>query len=681
MASLLWYVRRLRSMSPAEWVYRARQMRTVRGDRRRQPPGPFAETTVAAAFAAFTNGDVPWFPLEESPVINRKATLASAEALLGHRIDLFRTPIDLGAKIDWHADPRSGRRWPHLFYGDVDTRDGQTVGGVKWVWELNRCHHLVTLGKAYWLTADERFAQEACHQLSTWIEANPPYIGVNWTSALELALRIINWAWALNFMRASTHVTQALFGRILTSIRQQADYIERHLSAFSSANNHLIGEAAGLAVAGMAFPWLPSSERWRDHGLTILERELALQVHEDGVSAEQSPAYLAFVLAFNRVVWRLAELNGVAPPSIWRERLHAAALFLATTMDEAGQVPEYGDNDDAWVVRLDDTADVSRYHSVCVSAAVLMMDSTLRSTMGAWDETNHWLFGLNGAERFGALSAEARPLPSRLFPDGGYAVMRHGGLVATVDCGPLGYLRTAAHGHADALSMTLSRGATPLFVDPGTFAYQEGGPWRDYFRSTRAHNTVVVDGHDQSDMQGAFLWGRRATVTRLAWQSTPDIDLLVAEHDGYARSGVTHRRAVALHKAWQALVVVDWLLGDGVHAVELLWHGSAEARLELTADGARLQSGPQTVHLVINAGQNAHTSIVRGQSEPMQGWHSPSYGRRVQAPVLSVSQTGHLPLTLVTILSFVILTREQCDALVQNTLSWVEGNRVELTAV
>lgn len=653
---LRWYVHRLASMSSPEIRYRLRQQAVIATDRRRVGRVNVADIETAAAYAAFIAGDVPWFTDaiadKSSPWINGDVTIALAEKLLAHQIKLFGRQFELGREIDWHADPLTGRRWPVQFYAQLDTRDGQTVGGVKWVWELNRHHHLVTLAKAFYLTGDERFATEACAQIDAWITANPPYIGVNWSSALELALRLINWAWGLYFLRGSDVVTEAFFGRFCTSVAVQSEYIQRHLSAFSSANNHLIGEAAGLTITGMAFPFLPNAVTWRDHGLRILEAELPRQIYPDGVSAEQSPAYLAFVLDFNLVSWRLATLNGIQPPAIWHKRLSAACDYLRHSMDASGNVPAIGDSDDAWVVRLDDRPNANNYRAICATAAAMLHNSALKTAAGTWDEKSHWLCGDAGQAQFAALPHVPSPVGSRLFADGGYAIMRHNDMVVTMDCGPLGYLATAAHGHADALSLTLSVGATPVLVDAGTYAYQEGGAWRSFFCSTRAHNTIVVAGQDQSEMRGTFLWGRRAATRILDWQSTAEYAMIAAEHDGYRIAGVTHRRSVLFLKDPLLLVVVDSLYGRGNHHFEALWHFSAEAVVRRNGVTACVTCAAHTLFVVPRSTLVIGGDLIEAATDPIQGWVSSHYGHLTNAPVLVTSGEFHGSATLTTFFSF-----------------------------
>ena len=267
------------------------------------------------------------------------------------------------------------------------------------------------------------------------------------------------------------------------------------------------------------------------------------------------------ILDFNLLVWRSAELNGIDVPHIWYDRLDVACDYIQHIMDVANNTPTIGDSDEAWVVRLDERVEVNNFQSILTSAAILLNRSDLKAISNRKDEKSFWLLSIDGWTSYQKLANTPSKCSSRLFDVGGYAVMRTDSQIVTFDCGPLGYLATAAHGHADALSIHLSANGYPLLIDPNTFAYQEGYQWRERFRGTAAHNTVLVDNQNQSKLIGTFLWGRKADARCLHWRTMPEYDLIVGEHDGYQGKGVTHRRTLFFAKPdW--LVVTDRLLDD-----------------------------------------------------------------------------------------------------------------------
>jgi uncharacterized heparinase superfamily protein len=660
---------RLASMSPAEFLYRLKQKLTIEYDRLVRGFGQRQAVRLVAgeayqqhrasqnALFSFSSSErVRWANMmRQSFAPNVSATLGQADAICQHQYEQFGHRFELDNPIDWHRDPLTGQRWPTVYWANIDIRDDQAIGGVKWVWELNRHHHLVTLGKAYFLTGNERFAQTISQHLYSWIDANPSGIGVNWTSSLELAVRLINWTWALAFIRQSSADTPELWQRVTPSIIQQTQHVRRYMSQYSSANNHLVGEAAALATIGLAFAWLPGAKKWRNKGLQILTREIEQQIHTDGVPAEQAIHYLAFVLDFYLIVWSMVARIGLNVPSIWRERLTAACVFISHIVNENGYVPAIGDSDDAHVIRFDDRSSADNFRSILATAAALLGRADLKAVAGGWDEKSHWLLGEHGRQTFEQLECQVESPKSRAFAAGGYYVMRVPGRLILFDCGPLGYLATAAHGHADALSVTISLAGQPFLIDPGTYAYQEGGEWRDYYRSTAAHNTVTVGRKNQSEMLGTFLWGHK-TICRLhQWTSTREYDLCLASHYGYtARLGVTHQRAVYFHKPhW--LLVADWLFGNSAHYLAQWWHFHRDCQVEVGNEYISVNGQNRSVWMWTDVDRMASTvsrRVHHGETNPIQGWLSPHYGYQEPASALAISGTFQLPVRLTALFCF-----------------------------
>jgi hypothetical protein len=451
----------------------------------------------------------------------------------------------------------------------------------------------------------------------------------------------------LAFIRHSTHLEQDLFTDITNSVKEHLDFIKKYRSAYSSANNHLIGEASGLAIAGQFFSWLPKAKHLMNLGYSILARDVALQIYPDGVPQEQSIHYLTFILELNLMSWRLAELNQMQVPDIWFQRYRAACNYLNHLMDEKCNLPDIGDSDDAMLVPLNHAEKEKDPSSFLVTAAVILKDSSFKTTTTCWDEKNQWILGRKGRETYDALPTNSSAPISAIFDRGGYCVMRTPETVIVFDCGPLGYLSTAAHGHADALQLIISRDGIPLLIDSGTYAYQEGGQWRDYFRSTAAHNTIVIDGDNQSEILGTFLWGRKANTQLLKWDSQAEYEIAIGEHDGYSRVGIIHRRAVVFLKPnW--LFVSDWVIGGGDHSVDQLWHLSPHSEVELGQDQSIIKTLGITFSIHTEESSDMLTTVIKGSNEPLQGWISKGYGHKEPSPVISFANNVMLPKNFLT---------------------------------
>jgi hypothetical protein len=462
-----------------------------------------------------------------------------------------------------------------------------------------------------------------------------------------LAVRLINWCWTLAFIRCSHSLTPDLLSSISYSASEQANFITKYMSAHSSANNHLMGEAAGLAIAGYFFTWLPEDLGWRRRGYEILEKEIVRQISPQGVPREQSFHYLIFTLDLNLLAWRLAEINRGTVPAAWNERLRAACEFMRHLMDSQGNLPDIGDSDDGCVVRFSDTSSFNKYQSILASAAVVLNSAEFKASASGWDEKSHWLFGPEGERIFNSLSSSQTSPKSWYIHGAGYLAMRAYDRLIVMDCGPLGYLSTAAHGHADALSLNVSFQGEQLLMDPGTYLYQEGGLWRRYFRGTSAHNTVIVDGQDQSEMQGTFLWGRKANTYLERWISNDDYDLAIAYHDGYRRLGVIHRRAVLFCKP-DLVLVKDSLEGKGRHQFSQLWHLPSHASVAHGSPAIKITANQVNAYIIPLHENLTSFECIHGEQEPIQGWVSPHYGAIESAPVIAFSGAAGLPVRLFT---------------------------------
>jgi hypothetical protein len=304
--------------------------------------------------------------------------------------------------------------------------------------------------------------------------------------------------------------------------------------------------------------------------------------------------------------------------------------FLASIMDVGGNVPSIGDADDAVIAPLD-PHEAHVYRSLLARGAVLFGRADLKLKAGAFDDKSRWLLGDAADDSFTHIATDAACLPvQRRFEQGGYCILgdsfesaREVRIVA--DAGPLGYLSIAAHGHADALSFTLSASGRELLIDPGTFAYHTHQRWRDYFRGTIAHNTVRVDRQDQSLNAGNFLWLAHARARLVSFEVTPDEELWSAEHDGYARlqDPVLHRRELRFVRSTATLIVRDELECHGEHQLELPWHFAECCEVRLDRGTLVARNGPAVLHMTLPSA--ASWQLVRGQDDPPLGWISRAF--------------------------------------------------------
>ncbi|HET7197354.1 MAG TPA: alginate lyase family protein, partial [Burkholderiales bacterium] len=579
---------------------------------------------------------VQW--IGRSDAIDPAPYVAAADRLAIGRLDVFAlADLDLGLPPRWNRDPKSGIEAPLRFGKQLDYRDPDLVGDIKYLWEPNRHLQLVTLAQAWALTGRRKYLDALGEQLDSWFLACPYPRGPNWSSALEAAIRLVNWSIAWQLAGGAAGIEAELRARWLRSVYQHAHFVRHWLSAHSSANNHLIGEAAGLYLAGLTWPHWREAGDWLATGRKILEREAQAQVAPDGVSREQALWYQQFVLDMLLLPLLAGRAAGERFSGAFEARVEAMIDFIAGVMDAGGHVPMFGDADDGYLVRLERDAQFCPYRSALAAGALLFRRGDFKLKARRPDDKLRWLFGPQADAQFAALDAQATRLPPRQsFPEGGYYVLgceldRPREVRAVVDAGPLGYTAIAAHGHADALSFTLSVQGREILVDPGTYAYHTQERWRGYFRGTSAHNTVRVDGLDQSEQGGSFLWLRHARAGCSLWLSSAHKDCFEGWHAGYARLAdpVKHRRMIELDKRARRLRVEDRLEMQGSHDVEIFFHCAEACSVDAIAGGFLIARDGVRVRLLLPP--SGDSSVHRGELEPILGWVSRAFDRRAPA--------------------------------------------------
>lgn len=567
--------------------------------------------------------------------LDARPYLSAADRILAGRFDVFELrDLDLGFPPRWNRDPKTGTEAPRTFGKRLNYRVEALVGDIKYLWEPNRHLELVALAQAWHLSGEERYALGCRMLLESWFEQCPYPLGPNWTSSLEHGVRLMNWSFAWRLLGGEQcslfegEEGGAFRRRWFDSIYQHAHFIHGHFSRFSSANNHLLGELAGLYLAGCTWPCWSDLVQWKAAARAEFEREALVQNFGDGVNREQATWYHHEVADMMLIVGLYNRNDDVAFGSGYWKRLESMLEFIAALMNASGEVPMIGDADDAVMVHLVPDPRAHVYRSLLATGAVLFSRPDFRHKAGSLDDKTLWLLGDEARSAFASLQEPASPRVARTdFPEGGYFVL--GEALGTADevhlvadVGPLGYLAIAAHGHADALSCVLSVGGEAMLIDPGTFAYHTQKKWRDYFRGTSAHNTVRVDGLDQSVAGGNFLWTRHTNARVVERFSDAAMDRLRGEHDGYARLSdpVAVSREWVYHKGARRFEITDRLVCKDSHEVEIFWHLDPACEVQLGPGEASIRSA--THRLVLTWPQGLAARLVRAQEEPPLGWIS-----------------------------------------------------------
>lgn len=663
MSSLAWKLNRLRAMGVGEILYRVRQ--SVQAGLERRGFGLAREQAPAGVPG---RSWVEPLPRGFDAAVYR----AAAERVLAGCFDVFALKdAALGFPPQWLRDPKTGAVAPLVFGKTLNYRDERIVGDIKYLWEPNRHLELVTLAQAWRLTNEAKYAEGCRTLLESWFEQCPYPLGPHWTSSLEHAVRLANWAvaWGLlgdaldSGLRRNDDAgldsrlrgNDGFVRRWLEAVYRHCHFIAGHLSRHSSANNHLLGELMGLFIGATVWPLWPESARWREQAAREFEGEALKQNATDGVNREQAIWYQHEVADMMLLVGLIGRANGVEFSAAYWQRLEKMLEFIAALMNVGGKVPMIGDSDDAVMVRFSCEPNFNVYRSLLATGAVLFQRADFACKAGRFDDKSQWLLGEAGAADFARLAAlpASAGLAKRAFPEGGYYILGDrfdtpDEVHIVADAGPLGYLSIAAHGHADALAFTLSVGGHEILIDPGTYAYHTQKKWRDYFRSTSAHNTVRVDELDQSVIGGNFMWLKHAKAWCERWESDAGRDYFIGAHDGYQQlpDPVLHRRALEFDKAARVLRVVDTLECKEEHQVELFWHFAESCWIQVMGNEISAGCDGHSVRLRM-LGISRPPKLVSGQETPPLGWISRRFDEKIHSSsvVWSVSISGTTALT------------------------------------
>jgi hypothetical protein len=643
-----WYARRAARMSPAEAAWRSRdQAVQLAWSRRQVRRGDQPPAAPAVGGPRRFTATLPAGTADLVPSAARVAILAAADRLMRGEwevLGVLRTDL---VRPDWFRDPVTGlRSEPDRYAFRINHRSEQQVGNVKQVWEISRLQHLTLLASAYYVSQDDSYAQRIADQLRSWWQENPFLSGVHWTSGIEAGVRLINLAWIRRLLDGWAGVS-ALFednDLAVSQIRWHQQYLNGFRSRGSSANNHVIAEAAGQLAASCAFPWFPESGSWRRKSARLLERELLANTFPSGIDRELASDYQGFVAELTLLAAVEADAAGHPPePELWR-RLCGMVDSGAALVDAQVRAPRQGDGDDGRAVLLD-APTRNPWPSL------LAIGNALFGRLDWWPRVPPDA----ASTLIGALARARRDIPSRperrpsRFADAGITLLRTDGerepeIWCRLDGGPHGFLSIAAHAHADAMSAEVRYGGVDVLADPGTYCYHGDPAWRSYFRSTVAHNTLEVDGRDQSGDGGPFLWLRHANSRELKVVESGDVASWTAEHDGYLalRPQIRHLRSVCLDRASRLIDIVDRVDG-GPCDVRLAFHLGPDVLVELR-DGYAILRWPDAVTPGagwLELAPQLDWTLHRGETDPILGWYSRGFGERT--PAYTLLGCGNVP--------------------------------------
>jgi hypothetical protein len=525
------------------------------------------------------------FPDETTELVNCAKRIANEHCwpLLGFGEKYFGA-----GEIDWNLDPLSGFDWPLAHHAEINLiRDDGS--DVRVVWELNRMAHLITLGRAYAVTDNQRFSTEFFLQLASWRAQNPVGRGVNWNCAMEVALRSMNLLAAFELFLRAPQMNKTELVELLRMFDQHGAHIRRNLEySHIATSNHYLADVVGLLWLGVSLPELAAAREWREFGLRELFSEMDKQLLPDGADYEASTGYHRLKLELFLYSFVLCHINAIEIDQKYWTKLRGMLEYLRAYLRPDHSAPLIGDSDSGQAFQLVRREGDDHAYLLPLGAAIFQEPRFKIEGTPAPQELL-WALGAQGLNDYKALPA-GEPVGSRAFPDAGTYVLRQDDLYLLFNASGSGVNGRGSHGHNDALSIEVSACGSVFIVDPGAYIYTGDLKERHRFRSTAYHSTVEVDEVEQNTTEEAtpFLIGDEAHPQVLGWESNLDTDSVTAEHSGYRRlpQPVTHRRAIHFNKRERFWTLADTLSGEGTHDLAFRFHLAPELDISIGADGS-----------------------------------------------------------------------------------------------
>lgn len=549
MNKYIWMYDRLKAMSIMEIGWRLNQKRINHLEKTKYTTKR-EKVTETVFNRDLTNLQIDSNRIYEEIYDNEKDVLIQPELIGGFSYESHKKAWNYGFPLDHdrlsYNDATDEKNvWPDIISYEIDYKGRDDIGDARLNWELNRHHQFVILARNYYVANDSKYIKEFNYLFDDWNNNNYFLWGISWTIPMEIAIRCINWIYTYYYLDKCTS-TESLKEQLRIGIINMTDYLSRHYSKYSSANNHTIVEACAIGIAGT----ICNYQKWEHLSSDILNREIEKQNFEDGVNKEEALHYQAFGMeAIGLYIGTLLK-NKKQYPEKWNKRLINMCHYLMDSIGDSGEIIRFGDDDEGQILRINGTKSYYEY-------VLNIYKSLFKSS---------------------ELDNYKSPLCA-MYEDGGYSILRSKDhkLFMAFDYGPLGLNPIAAHGHADALSFQMYFNGTEIFSDPGTYIYHCNYEKRNLFRESFMHNTVCINDKCQSEIKGPFLWGRKAESGLASSSIDAEEATITGFCEGYASS--KHERTIRFNYD-RKVEVIDEFDGNGSKKINFIFSPEITVKIE-----------------------------------------------------------------------------------------------------
>ncbi len=520
------------------------------------------------------------FPQDVTKILKIADDVCAQSFLFNLRWDMERTsvPVVFKDEINWLHQP-----------GD----------DPEWIFAFNRMRFWISLGQAYAITGDEKYAEAFAGQMTHWVRTvkrSDPACEKAWRT-IETGIRMEYWLKAMCYFEGSAAITDEVMETFVTSMTEHAEYIMSVWNTFNLMSNWGVLANHGLFLAGVILPSTPRTGEFVKEASRRLAQEISIQVYRDGTHWEQSPMYHNEVTHDFLDVVQLAQQNLIdLPEPIVRKTRDMCRVDVIWAKPDGCEV-SMGDSDE---IDLRD---------IVTRGAYLFRDPILKA--GGYAELDFdtvWELGVGAAEAYEALPATRPQETDFALSDSGNFYMRSGwgekDLFAHFHCGTLG----AGHGHSDQLHIDLFANGEDILIDPGRFTYVDK-PERYEFKDSSAHNTTTVDGHNFYVSKDSWGNSKLARALNRRFVSAGSYAYAEGGHLGYyeLETGTVFVNRRVIYLKPDILVLVDEFYASAPHTYRQHFHfnNSGEVFAEKDCDCRRFryQSKLSDMTMVLAGGE------------------------------------------------------------------------------
>lgn len=522
----------------------------------------------------------------------------------------------------WHTNPLTGATYNSSTHW-LEIEDFEAGNDIKYVWERSRFCYLYDI-----IRYDYHFETECSEwvilEILNWIQENPLHLGPNYMSGQEVALRILNWLFAIYYYAESNILTEANWQTIMCAIHDQIKHIHNNLDFAQQLvrNNHIITEAAALFVYSTLFPQLPESEQLNRKSTEILIREANFQIFNDGTYLQYSMNYHRAVVQVYTLVLRIAELNNKKISESVSKKLTASINFLSTCADsETGMLPNYGVNDGSLFFPLNDNA-FGDFRPQLQALAQMLNAPFKCNTI--YEDT----FWFNATQHQPPINAQNK-FGIKTFEDSGYYTFRDEDSFTFIRCGK----HLQRPGQADNLHVDLWYKSQNIMRDAGTYQYNGEPEMLKYFFGTASHNTLMLENFDQMLKGPRFLWFYYSRFIAAEIKEDADAIIFTGKIKAFRQSGKwhLHERIIKKLKSKTEWIITDIVKHNSTGKIHQHWHPNDNFMSLFTISALDENNQPLT-------------------ATNSTGYYSPAYGKKYDTTQLTFSTSTNRIQTTITLI-------------------------------